>query len=364
MKYLFPTIAVQIALSAPEKRQKLHRILNSEPYIAERAWGSADLVASLCQDGSHTAPSLFVVVIDGLDECQGHENQCRILTQLSHMVNTHDPPLRFLIASRPESHLCEAFEELALAKITTIVPVYGDIRAHEDVSKYLRNEFSRILDSKRHRNVMQFVRRPWPSNDIIERIMMRSGGHFIYASTVIKFVDEEYFSPVARLGLVLNSTNSSIPGPTPFAELDKLYTQILSSSPTSHLPVLKRILGYIVLTRVGVPRIVHVKTADIEAFLRLPLGQVQLILRGLRSLVSFGGSSDPLVLIHKSFGNFLLDHARAKDYHVDPEEWYYMAFRDAFSIGCSAVRMSVNPGRDPMQPSTEGLYTIRHLITS
>ena len=293
MKYLFPTIAVQIALSVPEKRQRLDGVLNSDPYIAERASGSADLVASLFRNHSQTSASPSIVVIDGLDECQGHDDQCRILIQLSHMVNTHELPLRFLIASRPEAHLCEAFEEPSLARITNIVPVYGDIRAHEDVSKYLQNEFSRVLDSKRHRNVMQFVRRPWPSNDIIERITMRSGGHFIYAATIIKFVDEEYFSPVVRLGQVLNSTNSSIPEPMPFAELDKLYTQILSSSPASHRPILKRILGYIVLTRVGIPRIVHVNMADIEAFLRLPLGQVQLTLRGLRSLISFGGPSDP-----------------------------------------------------------------------
>ena len=69
-------------------------------------------------------------------------------------------------------------------------------------------------------------------------------------------------------------------------------------------------------------------------------------------------SSDPLVLIHKSFGNFLLDDARAKDYYIDPEEWYRVAFRDAFSIGCNAVRMSLNPGKYTMQSSAEGLYII------
>ena len=361
MKYLFPTIAVQIALSVPEKRQSLDGILSSDPYIAERAWGSADLVASLYQDDSQTSPSPFLVVIDGLDECHGHDDQCRLLTQLSHILNTHHLPLRSLIASRPESHLCEAFEEPALAKITDVVPVYGDIRAHEDVSIYLRNEFSRILGSKRHRSVMQFVHKPWPPNDIIERIVRRSGGHFIYASMVIKFVDEEYFSPVARLKQVLNNANPSIPESMPFVELDKLYTQILSSSPISHLPVLKRILGYIVLTRVGIPRIMHVSIADIGAVLRLPLGQVQLTLRGLRSLISFGGPSDPAILIHKSFGDFLLDNARSKYYHIDPEEWYHTAFQGAFSIGCNVVRVSVNPGTSyhAMLPSAEGLYTMR-----
>jgi len=52
VKYLFPTIAVQIALSAPEKRQRLDQILIRDPYIAERALGSVHLLASLLEDRS------------------------------------------------------------------------------------------------------------------------------------------------------------------------------------------------------------------------------------------------------------------------------------------------------------------------
>ena len=80
LKHLFPTIAVQIALSAPGKRRKLDNILKNDPWIAEHAFGSVDLVASLFQQGSALAPSSrFLVVIDGLDECQGPDNQRRIL---------------------------------------------------------------------------------------------------------------------------------------------------------------------------------------------------------------------------------------------------------------------------------------------
>ena len=37
MKHLFPTIAVQITLSVPEKRQVLDSVLENGPWIAERA---------------------------------------------------------------------------------------------------------------------------------------------------------------------------------------------------------------------------------------------------------------------------------------------------------------------------------------
>jgi len=76
LKHLFPTIAAQIAISVPEKRQRLDSVLKNDPWIADRALGSVDLVASLFQQGSALVPSSpFLVVIDGLDECQGHADQ-------------------------------------------------------------------------------------------------------------------------------------------------------------------------------------------------------------------------------------------------------------------------------------------------
>jgi len=80
----------------------------------------------------------------------------------------------------------------------------------------------------------------------------KSGGYFIYASTIIKFVDEEDCSPAERLDQVMNGSNSAIPSSdlAPFAELDELYSQILSSCPTSKLHVLKRILGFVVFPSV------------------------------------------------------------------------------------------------------------------
>ena len=211
--------------------------------------GSVDLAASLFQQDSALIPSSrFLVVIDSLDECQGHDDQCRALEQISHMVNTQHLPLRFLIVSRPEAHLCEAFEEPHLADITEHLSLYGDFQAIGDVSTYLKNECSRIYSSKRHRDVMEFVPRPWPSESVVEGLTCKSEDYFIYASTVIRYIDEENFSPVERLDQILNISNPAVPPSesAPFAELDKLYLQILSSCPTSNLPILKRILGIVV----------------------------------------------------------------------------------------------------------------------
>ena len=239
IRSLFPTIAIQIALSSTDKRQKLDSILKNDPYIAERELGSVDLVASLYQDRPNPVPfPPFLVVIDGLDECQRHDDQCRILAQVSYAIHTHHLPLRFLIVSSPESHLLEAFGGPSLASITETLSLYGDLQAEADVSTYLRSKFAKICDSKRHRDVMESVPRPWPSDATVQQLVEKPGGYFIYASTVLKFIDEEYFSPADRLDQILNCSESPVtPSESaPFAELDKLYTQILSCCPKSQIP--------------------------------------------------------------------------------------------------------------------------------
>ncbi|KAF9262125.1 hypothetical protein L218DRAFT_447009 [Marasmius fiardii PR-910] len=66
-------------------------------------------------------------------------------------------------------------------------------------------------------------------NDI-EKLVRRACGQFIYAYTVIKFVDNEYFNPCKRLRIILDPTPHPVTE-SPFADLDVLYRQILSIHP-------------------------------------------------------------------------------------------------------------------------------------
>jgi len=131
---------------------------------------------------------------------------------------------------------------------------------------------------------MEFVPAPWPSEDVVNMLARKSEGYFIYASTIVKFIDEESFSPAERLDQALNGSNSDVES-APFAELNELYLQILSSCPTSKLPILKHILGYVEFA--ATEEHVYRTVAEIESWLRLSRGQVKLSLRGLRYLVSF-----------------------------------------------------------------------------
>ena len=76
------------------------------------------------------------------------------------MIHKHYLPLRFMIVSCPESHLCEAFEEPSLASITKMLSLDGDFQAVADVPTYLRSEFSWLYDCGRHKDVTESAPRP------------------------------------------------------------------------------------------------------------------------------------------------------------------------------------------------------------
>jgi len=329
LKHLFPAIALQISMSFPHKRQKLQEILWDNPYIPYSASGCVDLLVLLFgnqpgtfPDGPMTPSSPFLVIIDGLDECQGNNDQSVILSHIHDLVDKHRLPLQFLIMSRPESHIQEKFDEPVMSSVTKVLSIYGNPGAHRDVLTYLRDEFRRIQDSKRHKDIMQFVPKPWPSDQVIESIAKKSGGYFIYAATVIKYVDEEYFSCLDRLDQVLGTSAAHHdPAEMPFAELDRLYSDVLSICPKSQLLLLKSVLGF--LQDSG-------NLLNIEAFLGLRRGQINLMLRGLRSIVAV--ELPMFRSFHPSFLDFLFDPARAKDYHVDIEQWHASNFHRVFSL--------------------------------
>ena len=67
----------------------------------------------------------------------------------------------------------------------------------------------------------------WPSNANIWWLVKRSSGQFIYASTVIKFIESTCHLPQERLEVIFGLDTQEIF--TSFAKLDALYTQILST---------------------------------------------------------------------------------------------------------------------------------------
>jgi hypothetical protein len=149
--------------------------------------------------------------------------------------------------------------------------------------------------------------------EIIDKLVYYSSGYFIYASTIIKFVDDKTFRPTERLA-ILNGMTEGLPA-LPFASLDQLYSQILSQ--VDARPQLLKILTVIAAK-------LFLSPAHIEQLLELEEGDVRLALCGLHSVISglVGDGSDDwsegseIYFHHASFRDFLLDSGRAGIFYV------------------------------------------------
>ncbi|KAJ6484201.1 hypothetical protein C8R45DRAFT_1148596, partial [Mycena sanguinolenta] len=133
----------------------------------------------------HADRHSVTILINGLDECEGHDSQQEILPEMRNSCSYQPNSIRFIVTSRPEPHIRDMFEW----------PVYAHSycsfnleQSFEDVRKYLCDEFSRI---HREHCTMPSVLSPWPSPDLPRNPVHKSSGHFINSATIIKFIDDK-----------------------------------------------------------------------------------------------------------------------------------------------------------------------------
>jgi len=154
--------------------------------------------------------------------------------------------------------------------------------------------------------------------EVLERLIQKSSGQFIYAATVIRYVQSLRHRPNHRLDIVMNLRPAQ--GDLPFAELDALYMFILAS--TEHIEKVLRVLS------IYFKECDHGEVDDdfyslplVECILSLDEGEIEILFCNLGALVSIveddTGSRKWLVILHASLQDFLQDRTRSQEYFVD-----------------------------------------------
>ncbi|KAF7325367.1 NACHT domain-containing protein [Mycena sanguinolenta] len=301
-KTLFATIAYQLALAVPWLRTSISQIVGNDPSVVVRsiAVQIKTLISDPCRSHEHENCDPVIILIDGLDECEGHEVQEEILHAIHHS-SKHSIPLRFIVASRPEAHICEVFDSAVYAGSYCSFNVE---QSFKDVRKYLCNEFSRI--HREHRTMVK-IPLPWPPRDVLEQLVEKSSGHFIHAATIIKFIDNKSHRPTERLAVIQDANNSG--SDLAFDVLDQLYMAILSSAPrqSEFIPILCAIVHFEF----------RLAVSDIDKLFGLAEGETQLLLRGLHSVLDVPLSSlGSISSHHASFVDFLNNPDRSGNFCV------------------------------------------------
>jgi NACHT domain len=315
--FLITTIVDQLIVSIPEIREHVGNALYNNPSLPTRSLEAQmdalvvktlEVAASSSTGGvdfMNSRPK--VIVLDGLDECGDAESQRYILKVLLNSVSNHSIPFSFILASRPEQHIREAFDGKLLSSLTTRLVLDDKYHPDDDIQTFLQSKFQDIKDRHPSR---AHLPSPWPSDEEVERLVQKSSGQFIYASTVIKFIDSHRHWPPDRLDIIFGISPRG--KTTPFAEMDSLYYHIFMSASDNIETALEIFAVLLFLHHEDL----QVIPSFIEPFLSLREGEVFMVLSDLHSIISVPSLDEqysPLRLFHASLGDFLTDRSRCGD---------------------------------------------------
>ncbi|KAJ7214097.1 hypothetical protein GGX14DRAFT_618368 [Mycena pura] len=305
---LFPTIAYHLANILPEFKAAIDMCMEKEPTVFDKSLAIqlGKLVVAPLRDITPTRP--LVIVLDGLDECEGENLQQEIIQLIGQAFVQSHFPLRFLIASRPESHISQVFQQ---STFDGLHRKFNIRQSYDDIRIYLVAEFERI---HRDHETMFDVPRPWPSQTVIQHLVDKSSGYFIYAATVVKFIDDQDFRPTERLEIVMGIAESE--HGSPFSVLDQLYAQILEA-----VPVRRSLLRILSVIAAGC----YLLPAQIEQLLGMKSGDVRLTMRRARSVINVSSQSQDVIPHHASFLDFLNDQTRSSIFYTGIRSVYYQS---------------------------------------
>ena len=309
---LIATLAYQLALFIPHTRTHIEDAIQQDPVIFKKnIQTQIDTLLIKPLQCIPVVPTRKLIILDGLDECNDTQAQVAILDVISHTFPKHNLPIIFLVVSRPELDLVTSFNCSEPLKFTHRRLALDDsYQPDDDIRLFFSDTFKRIRLSHPLKSNIPIS---WPTQEALETLVKKASGQFIYAATVIRFVDSNRHQPSARLNIILGiSPHGRI---NPFAELDAVYNHIFSS--VENIELTLRVLSLYVVTPNLAFNLRRFACMSAEYFLSLEQGDVYTALIDLPSIVSYDESSGEIKILHASLGDFLSDQRRSTIYYID-----------------------------------------------
>jgi len=307
------TLVYQLMIAIPEIKDAVNKALQADGLLFSRSlYAQAQSLITrplndLLENGFQiSGPRL--VIVDGLDECGQAKNQRCVLDVLSTLTRDLIYPLWFFVASRPDQVIRDSFSEESMCSITTRLALDDTYKPDTDIERFLRSKFHKIIMN--HPSGAD-IPSGWPSDNDIRRLVKKSSGQFIYASTVVKFVESTCHHPQERLNVVFGLVTSEIA--TPFAELDTLHNQILSTV----IQIEKALDIFMVLMLFSQ---LPPRPDILDHFLTYRAGETRAILSDLHSILYIPSKEDrkgEIRILHASLSDFLFDAKRSGRFFID-----------------------------------------------
>ncbi|CAA7266815.1 unnamed protein product [Cyclocybe aegerita] len=314
--FLISTVAYQLASAIQGIQGEILRRIECDPGLVQRSLQTqfekliVEPLNQIYLESYHDGLPV-VLILDGIDECNDPKVHSHLVTALVSALQHSASPIVIFMTSRPEKHIQLRFKDVFIRSITSEMDLQHDSAALADIHTFLCEKFAEI---KQTHPLKKYIPAAWPPEEAITMIVQKSSGQFVYASTVVRYVQAIDYHPMQRLEIMLGLA----PPPTshsPFADLDELYFQVLTSVDDIKASLL--VLGVLLLP--GNQAIGKDAQPDmLDRLLKYQPGRTQLLLNKMASIVSYDSAKHPTIqLLHASLSDFLLDESRSNEFHVD-----------------------------------------------
>jgi hypothetical protein len=257
----------------------------------------------------------MVIIIDALDECDDKDLLVEFVEAITAACREgHGLPFRLLITSRAEEHIRK---KLGTPEVCSSLCTLSleDFDASSDIRLFFRSRFSTIYQENRRIMQSDDVLLPWPPDSDVDVLTRKSSGSFIFAFTLINFVNDGSDLPHRKLPMALKT----------HAGLDPLYRQVLFISPRNQH--FERVIGTILLIRKPFP------IATLADLLQLSGGDVLSTLSGIHSIIMIPEDENkPVLPFHTSLRDFLTLKDRSGDFFVDPPLRHLFIMMDCLKV--------------------------------
>ncbi|KAF8171686.1 hypothetical protein BJ912DRAFT_995175 [Pholiota molesta] len=314
-----PTLVYQLLQAVPGTAREILAAVARHPLILEQALEvqiEQLIVLPLMRLPQEVRP-LFVVFLDGLDECMNRAHQAGLVRALGNVLRGRRVPVLVLIASRREPQLETEFgRPPASALLHTIT--LDDVHASDDIRRFLSDKFADIKTTHIRRHLLAAQ---WPTPADIEEIVSKSSGQYIFAAVAMNYISSPHVHPALGLDIIKGIRVRGRAAENPFAYLDTLYRNIFAQ--VKDLALVLDILALNLALCVGDAG--ECWDIDVlESLFHLAPGEMEVLFADLTAVIRCKPrptACPKLKFLHVSLPDFLLDKSRSQLYHINLDEY-------------------------------------------
>src|SRR5258706_11027341 len=210
---ILPTLINKLAGIFPPFRTIVVNHLRNDPNLSPESMKGAlflDFIREVPRPPKHA----LVFVIDELDECGDNKSRPALLKVLTDAA-AQAPWLKVIITSRPEADIQRFFNALSLSSYSSH-DLATDREASVDLRTFAQREFESVAEN-------WCLPTPWPAESILDGVISRANGLFIYIKTVVLAL-EHCKDPNESLKTTLQNSDG-----TGLKSLYGLYSSILKA---------------------------------------------------------------------------------------------------------------------------------------